>query len=74
MSEVGSAPAPVAPGAQATATAPACPGNTHLIAGGFSAPPTVRVFDGGFRGSDTWTASATPYTGAGDVTAIGYCL
>jgi hypothetical protein len=59
--------------ATGTATAPPCPGSKDLIAGGFSAPPTVRVFDGGFRGLGTWAASGAAYTGPGDVTAFGYC-
>jgi hypothetical protein len=74
LTEVESAPASVGSGATATATTPDCPGATRLIAGGFSAPKTVRVFDGAFQGFDTWTASAAPYTGAGQITALGYCL
>lgn len=62
------------PGVTATATTPDCPGRTRLIAGGFSAPKTLRVFDGAFQGLGTWTASAAPYTGAGQITALGYCL
>jgi hypothetical protein len=60
--------------ATATVATPHCPGRSRLIAGGFSAPKTVRVFDGGFLSLDTWTASAAPYTGAGEITAFGYCL
>ncbi|MFN2612719.1 MAG: hypothetical protein ABR536_05040 [Solirubrobacterales bacterium] len=58
----------------ATATTPDCPVGRRLVAGGFSAPKTVRVFDGAFLGVGTWTASAAPYTGAGEITALGYCL
>ncbi len=75
VSEVQSAPATATPAATATATAPECPGKKKLIAGGFTAPPQVRVFDGGFRGLNTWTASAASYAGGtGAVTALGYCL
>ncbi|MGZ5419422.1 MAG: hypothetical protein ACXWES_02760 [Solirubrobacterales bacterium] len=74
VTEVQSAPATATPAAAATAAAPDCPGSKHLITGGYSAPPTVRIFEGGFRGPDTWVASAAAYTGAGDVIAFGYCL
>jgi len=71
---VESAPMTVTPAAPATATAPECPGKSHLINGGYAAPPTVRIFEAGFRGPDTYVASAAAYTGTGTVTAIGYCL
>lgn len=74
LSEVESAPATVRTGTTATATTPDCPAGRRLVAGGFSAPSTVRIFDGAFLGFRTWTASAAPYTGAGQITALGYCL
>lgn len=74
LTEVASAPASVRPGDTATTATPECPGAKQLIVGGFSAPSTVRVFDAGFQGTNTWTASAAPYTGAGEITALGYCL
>jgi hypothetical protein len=75
ITEVQGAPGIATPAATATSTAPPCPAGRHLIAGGFSAPPSVRVFDGGFRDKNTWTASAASYNGgSGAVTALGYCL
>jgi hypothetical protein len=74
LTQVASAPAGVAPGRTGTATTPECPPGKRLIAGGFSAPSTLRIFDGAFNGFDSWTASAAPYTGGGQVTAFGYCL
>jgi hypothetical protein len=74
LSEVASAPATARPGATATATTPDCPLGRRLVAGGFSAPSSVRVFDGAFLGFRTWTASAAAYTGSGQITALGYCL
>lgn len=74
LTEVESATATVGRGSTATATTPDCPAGRRLIAGGFSAPSTVRVFDGAFLGFRTWKASAAPYTGSGQITALGYCL
>jgi hypothetical protein len=74
VTEVKSPPATATPAAVATAATPDCPGSKHLITGGYSAPPSVRIFEAGFRGPDTWIASASAYTGAGDVIALGYCL
>ncbi len=74
LAETRGAPATATATATATSTAPPCPGGKQLIAGGYSAPGTVRVFDGGFRDLNTWTASASHYTAPGEVTAIGYCL
>jgi hypothetical protein len=65
---------PNTPGTTATSTAPDCPGKSKLVAGGFSSPPGVLVFDGSFADLDTWRASAAPFTGSGAVTALGYCL
>ncbi|MDX6617059.1 MAG: hypothetical protein QOD60_2150 [Solirubrobacterales bacterium] len=74
LAEVASAPATVSPGHNGTATTPDCPPGKHLIAGGYNAPPTLRVFAGAFAGMDNWTASAASYTGSGQITAYGYCL
>jgi hypothetical protein len=74
LSEVASAPGKVTPGLAGTATTPACPGGKKLISGGFSAPASVRVYDGFFASLDSWTASAVSYTGVGEITALGYCL
>ena len=60
LAEVASAPASVTRGRTATATTPDCPADNRLIAGGFSAPATLRIFDGAFDGLNTWTASAAP--------------
>jgi hypothetical protein len=74
LAEVASAAATVTPGHNATTTTPDCPPGKQLIAGGYSAPPTLRVFAGAFAGMDNWTASAASYTGSGQITAYGYCL
>ncbi len=74
LAEVASPPVTVTPGHPATTTTPDCPGGKKLIAGGYSAPPALRVFQGSFEGLDHWTAGAASYTGSGQITAFGYCL
>jgi hypothetical protein len=74
LAEVASAPVSVTPGHPASTTTPDCPAGKRLIAGGYSAPPALRVFEGAFAGLNNWTAGASSYTGSGQVTAFGYCL
>jgi hypothetical protein len=74
LTEVASAPASVTRGRTGTTTTPDCPAGRRLIAGGFSAPDTLRIFNGAFNDLNNWTASAASYTGNGQVTAYGYCL
>jgi hypothetical protein len=74
LAEVASAPATVTRGHPAGATTPDCPAGKQLVAGGYSAPPTLRVFAGGFADLNHWAASAASYTGNGQITAYGYCL
>jgi hypothetical protein len=74
LAEVASAPARVMRGKPASVTTPDCPAGKQLIAGGYSAPPALRVFSGGFSDLNHWTASAAFYTGSGQLTALGYCL
>ena len=51
-------------GTPATTTTPDCPPGKKLIAGGYSAPPSLRVFQGAFEGLNNWTAGAASYTGS----------
>jgi hypothetical protein len=85
--EVVSAPVPVVMGAAASAVAPPCPRRTQLIAGGFSGPGSIRIYDGGFAGKNAWTTSAVAYgpghlnaplappsrAPVGTLTATAYC-
>jgi hypothetical protein len=72
-----SASTPVAAGALAKATTPACPSGSRLTLGGFSMNGSTQGFfaDGFINKNNTWTASAFGSFGAiPSLTSYGYCL
>jgi hypothetical protein len=74
LTEVASTPAPVAPGANGSATTPKCPGNLRLTTTGFSLDSRNAFYAGSsINGDDTTTANAFGYLGPANLTAYGYC-
>jgi hypothetical protein len=74
LTEVNSAPVPVAPGANASVTTPDCPGNLRLTTTGFALDSRNAFYAGNsINGGDTTTASAFGYFGPANLTAYGYC-
>jgi hypothetical protein len=71
-----SASNPVALGAGASATTPACPGGRKLTTGGFSFNGSERAFfaDGFFNNAGTWSVNGFGYFGPAELTAFGYCV
>ena len=74
LTEVSSAPAPVAQGANASATTPNCPGNLRLTTTGFALDSRNAFYAGSsINDDDTTTANAFGYFGPAGLTAYGYC-
>jgi hypothetical protein len=74
LTEVKSAPAPVAQSANASVTTPACPGNMRLTSAGFALDSRNAFYVGNsIDGGDTTTANAFGYFGPANLTAYGYC-
>jgi hypothetical protein len=74
LTEVNSAPVPVAQGANASVTTPDCPGNLRLTTTGFALDSRNAFYAGNsINGGDTTTASAFGYFGPANLTAYGYC-
>jgi hypothetical protein len=74
LTEVASAPAPVAQGTNGAATTPQCPGNLRLTTTGFALDSRNAFYSGSSLNSNgTTTANAFGYLGAANLTAYGYC-
>ena len=74
LTEVSSAPAPVAQGANGSATTPDCPGNLRLTTTGFALDSRNGFYAGSSIDNDgTTTANAFGYFGPANLTAYGYC-
>ena len=74
LTEVNSAPVPVAQGTNASVTTPDCPGNLRLTTTGFALDSRNGFYAGNsINGGDTTTASAFGYFGPANLTAYGYC-
>ena len=74
LTEVNSAPVPVAQGTNASVTTPDCPGNLRLTTTGFALDSRNAFYAGNsINGGDTTTASAFGYFGPANLTAYGYC-
>jgi hypothetical protein len=74
LTEVSSAPAPVAQGANGSATTPDCPGNLRLTTTGFALDSRNGFYAGSSIDNDgTTTAKAFGYFGPANLTAYGYC-
>jgi hypothetical protein len=74
LTEVSSAPTPVAQGANGTATTPKCPGNLRLTTTGFALDSRNAFYAGSsLNGGDTTTANAYGFFGPANLTAYGYC-
>jgi hypothetical protein len=74
LTEVASDPAPVAQGANGSATTPKCPGNLRLTTTGFALDSRNGFYAGNsINGGDTTTANAFGYFGPASLTAYGYC-
>jgi hypothetical protein len=74
LTEVSSAPAPVAQGANGTATSPKCPGSLRLTTTGFALDNRNAFYAGSsVNGGDTTTANAYGFFGPANLTAYGYC-
>lgn len=74
LTEVSSAPTPVAQGANGTATTPKCPGSLRLTTTGFSLDNRNAFYAGSsLNGGDTTTANAYGFFGPANLTAYGYC-
>jgi hypothetical protein len=74
LTEVNSAPVPVAQGANASVTTPDCPGSLRLTTTGFALDSRNAFYAGNsINGGDTTTASAFGYFGPANLTAYGYC-
>jgi hypothetical protein len=74
LTEVASAPVPVAQGANASATTPKCPGSLRLTTTGFALDSRNAFYAGSSINSDeTTTANAFGYFGPANLTAYGYC-
>jgi hypothetical protein len=74
LTEVASAPVPVADHMNAAATTPTCPGNLRLTTTGFALDSRNAFYAGNSLNDDeTSTANAFGYLGAANLTAYGYC-
>jgi hypothetical protein len=74
LTEVSSAPTPVAQGANGTATSPKCPGSLRLTTTGFALDNRNAFYAGSsVNGGDTTTANAYGFFGPANLTAYGYC-
>src|SRR4051794_37885522 len=74
LTEVASTPAPVAPGANGSASEPQAPGNLPLPTSGVSLDSRNAFYAGSsINGDDTTTANAFGYLGPANLTAYGYC-
>ena len=74
LTQVSSAPVPVAQGANASATTPSCPGRLRLTTTGFALDSRNAFYAGSsIDGGDTTTANAFGYLGPANLTAYGYC-
>lgn len=74
LTEVSSAQAPVAQGANGSATTPKCPGNLRLTTTGFALDSGNAFYAGNsINNDDTTTANAFGYFGPAGITAYGYC-
>jgi hypothetical protein len=74
LTEVNSAPVPVAQGTNASVTTPDCPGSLRLTTTGFALDSRNAFYAGNsINGGDTTTASAFGYFGPATLTAYGYC-
>jgi hypothetical protein len=74
LTEVSSAPAPVAQGTVGSATTPTCPGGLRLTTAGFALDSRNGFYAGNsLDNGDTTTASAFGYFGPATLTAYGYC-
>jgi hypothetical protein len=74
LTEVNSAPVPVAQGTNASVTTPDCPGSLRLTTTGFALDSRNAFYAGNsINGGDTTTASAFGYFGPANLTAYGYC-
>jgi hypothetical protein len=74
LTEVNSAPVPVAQGMNASVTTPSCPGKLRLTTTGFALDSGNAFYAGNsINGGDTTTATAFGYFGPANLTAYGYC-
>jgi hypothetical protein len=74
LTEVASAPVPVAAGMNASATTPSCPGSLRLTTTGFALDSRNAFYAGNSLNDDeTTTANAFGYQGPANLTAYGYC-
>ena len=74
LTQVSSAPAPVAQGANGSATTPDCPGKLRLTTTGFALDSRNAFYAGNsINPDDTTTANAFGYFGPANLTAYGYC-
>jgi hypothetical protein len=74
LTEVASAPVPVAQGANGSATSPECPGNLRLTTTGFELDSRNGFYAGNSINDDgTTTANAFGYFGNANLTSYGYC-
>ncbi len=74
LTEVNSAPVPVAQGMNASVTTPSCPGKLRLTTTGFALDSGNAFYTGNsINGGDTTTATAFGYFGPANLTAYGYC-
>jgi hypothetical protein len=74
LTEVASAPVPVADHMNAAATTPTCPGNLRLTTTGFALDSRNAFYAGSSLNNDgTSTANAFGYLGPANLTAYGYC-
>ncbi len=74
LTEVASAPVPVAAHMNAAVTTPACPGRLRLTTTGFSLDSRNAFYAGNSLNDDeTSTANAFGYLGPANLTAYGYC-
>jgi hypothetical protein len=74
LTEVNSAPVPVAQGMSTSVTTPRCPGKLRLTTTGFALDSRNAFYAGNsINGGDTTTATAFGYFGPANLTAYGYC-
>jgi hypothetical protein len=74
LTQVSSAPVPVAQGANASATTPSCPGRLRLTTTGFALDSRNAFYAGNsIDGGDKTTANAFGYFGPANLTAYAYC-
>jgi hypothetical protein len=74
LTQVSSAPVPVAQSANASATTPRCPGRLRLTTTGFALDSRNAFYAGSsIDGGDRTTANAFGYFGPANLTAYAYC-